>query len=154
MGDGILQSNMLPAKHANRQTPSSRRRTVYSLCPANHVAHDDLSTPSRAVTKLRSARGARTKPDKGVGGYDRIRDTRLVSDWVYGWRGEGPTGLDHARSDTHCMTELITSHRISLRIHVRFNTSKFVSAYINVSVLEKKKPPEANWTMRDQNKKN
>ena len=127
--DGFLQSNMSLAKHANRQTPSSRRRTVYSSCLASHAVRDDPSMPSRAVTKPRSARGVRTKLVKSGRGSDiRHMHAHLVVIGCVDDKGRG-LGWDH---DTRRMTELTASYCISLRIHVRFNTCMFTYACIKI----------------------
>lgn len=106
---------MSPAKRANRQTPSSRRRTVYSSCPASHVVHDDPLTPSRAVTRPRSARGVRTKLDKGLDGRIRIHSACTLNSsygWMHRWRG-GASWIGF-RSGMHRMIESTASHCISL----------------------------------------
>jgi hypothetical protein len=59
--DGCEQWNTLLAKHANRPTRYSRRRTVSSLCRASHAGRDALSILSRAVSRPRSGKEARTR---------------------------------------------------------------------------------------------
>ena len=48
-------------KHANHPIRYSRRRTVSSSCRASRADRGALSTPSRAVSKPKSGREARTK---------------------------------------------------------------------------------------------
>jgi hypothetical protein len=56
--------NTLLAKHVNLPIRSSLRKTVSSSCHANPVDLVALLTPLRAVSKHKSAREAKTRPDK------------------------------------------------------------------------------------------
>ena len=59
--DGCEQWNTLLAKHANHPTRYSRRRTVSSSCRVSHAGRDALSILSRAVSRPRSGKEARTR---------------------------------------------------------------------------------------------